>query len=58
MLDSRNEDGSAFSDEELLEQMMSLIGAGHETTASALTWALYHLHRDQRGEGSVAGRAA
>ena len=26
--------------------MISLIGAGHETTASALSWALYHIHRD------------
>jgi cytochrome P450 len=43
---SRKEDGTAFSPEELLEQVVSLIGAGHETTASALTWALYHVHRD------------
>jgi cytochrome P450 len=48
MVASRKEDGSAFDDDELLEQMMSLIGAGHETTASALTWALYHIHRDPR----------
>lgn len=46
MVAARKEDGSAFGDEELLEQMISLIGAGHETTASALTWALYHVHRD------------
>jgi cytochrome P450 len=46
MVASRKEDGTAFDDDELLEQMMSLIGAGHETTASALTWALYHIHRD------------
>jgi cytochrome P450 len=48
MVASRKEDGTAFDDDELLEQMVSLIGAGHETTASALTWALYHIHRDQR----------
>ena len=48
MIASRKEDGSVFDDDELLEQMMSLIGAGHETTASALTWALYHIHRDPR----------
>lgn len=46
MIASRKEDGTAFDDDELLEQMISLIGAGHETTASALTWALYHIHRD------------
>jgi len=46
MLASRKEDGRPFDDRELLEQMVSLIGAGHETTASALTWAVYHIHRD------------
>ena len=46
MLAGRKEDGGAFDDQELFEQMISLIGAGHETTASALTWALYHVHRD------------
>jgi cytochrome P450 len=38
-------DGTRFGGEEILEQMASLIGAGHETTASALTWALFHVHR-------------
>jgi cytochrome P450 len=46
LLATRNEDGSSLSDEELLEQMLSLIGAGHETTASALAWAFYFIHRD------------
>jgi cytochrome P450 len=43
---SRKEDGTAFGPQEILEQMVSLIGAGHETTASALTWALFHIHRN------------
>jgi cytochrome P450 len=43
---SRREDGTAFGAEEVFEQMVSLIGAGHETTASALTWALFHIHGD------------
>ncbi|KAI9725093.1 MAG: hypothetical protein M1812_000369, partial [Candelaria pacifica] len=30
-----------FSDEELIDQMMTFLAAGHETTASALTWAIY-----------------
>jgi cytochrome P450 len=46
LVGSRREDGAAFGAEEILEQMLSLIGAGHETTASALTWALFHVHRD------------
>lgn len=53
MVASRKEDGTAFDDGELLEQVASLIGAGHETTASALTWALYHIHRDARVKGRL-----
>jgi cytochrome P450 len=45
LIAARKEDGTAFGGEEILEQMMSFIGAGHETTASALTWAFFHIHR-------------
>jgi cytochrome P450 len=43
---ARKDDGTPFGGEEIMEQMVSLIGAGHETTASALTWALFHVHRN------------
>jgi cytochrome P450 len=46
LLATRNEDGSSLTDEEILEQMLSLIAAGHETTASALAWAFHFIHRD------------
>jgi cytochrome P450 len=46
LLSARYEDGTALSDEELLTQMMNLIVAGHETTASSLAWAFHHIHRD------------
>lgn len=46
LIEARKDDGTAFSVEEILEQMVSLIGAGHETTASALTWAFFHIHRN------------
>ena len=45
LIAARKDDGTAFGGEEILEQMVSLIGAGHETTASALTWAFFHIHR-------------
>ncbi|CAL5874220.1 uncharacterized protein PFLUO_LOCUS8508 [Penicillium psychrofluorescens] len=32
-----------FSDEDLINQVMTFLGAGHETTASILTWAVYAL---------------
>jgi cytochrome P450 len=34
-----------FSDEDLIDQMMTFLAAGHETTASAMSWACYHLCR-------------
>ena len=38
--------GDLFSDEEMLDQVMIFFLAGHETSASALSWALYLLARD------------
>jgi cytochrome P450 family 135 len=35
----RFEDGSAMSDREVRDQLMTLLLAGHETTATALAWA-------------------
>lgn len=32
-----------FSDEDLVNQLMTFLAAGHETTASALSWAVYLL---------------
>ena len=32
-----------FTDEELVNQLMTFLAAGHETTASALTWTIYLL---------------
>ncbi|KAI5899075.1 cytochrome P450 [Schizophyllum commune H4-8] len=37
---------SRLNDEEMLGQLSTLILAGHETTASAIAWALYELARD------------
>ena len=40
---ARDEDGQAMSDEELRDQMVTLLLAGHETTATALAWAVHHI---------------
>lgn len=37
--------GDPPSDEVLRDQMLTLIVAGHETTATALCWVLWHIHR-------------
>lgn len=38
MMQARFEDGSEMSDEDLRDQLMTLLLAGHETTATALAW--------------------
>jgi cytochrome P450 len=39
LVGARFEDGSAMSDAELRDQLMTLLMAGHETTATGLAWA-------------------
>jgi len=45
LLDARDEDGSALSDKQIRDEVMTLFLAGHETTALALTYALDQLSR-------------
>ncbi|KAF8165324.1 cytochrome P450 [Crassisporium funariophilum] len=35
--------GYAMSDRAMMDQVLTFLGAGHETTASGLTWTLWHL---------------
>jgi cytochrome P450 family 110 len=44
MMSARDEAGQPMTDDELHDELMTLLVAGHETTASALTWALYWVH--------------
>jgi len=43
LLQARDEDGKPMSDEQLMAECLTLFGAGHETTATSLTWAWYLL---------------
>ncbi len=44
LLEARDEEtGSSLSDRELRDQIVTFIGAGHETTAVALSWIFYLL---------------
>lgn len=45
LLDTRSEDGQALPEQEIRDQMMTMLLAGHETTANALVWAWYALER-------------
>jgi cytochrome P450 len=46
LLEARYEDGSPMSDQELRDELMTLLVAGHETTASTLAWAFERLQRE------------
>ncbi len=45
LLQARHEDGSPMSHRELRDELMTLLVAGHETTASELAWAFERLGR-------------
>jgi unspecific monooxygenase len=51
------ETGEAFSDAQLGDQVATMILAGHETTATALFWALYLLALDPATQQQLAGEA-
>jgi cytochrome P450 len=48
LLEARHEDGSAMSEQELRDELLTLLVAGHETTASELAWAFERLAREPR----------
>lgn len=44
LMSARDEAGQAMTEQELRDELMTLLVAGHETTASALSWAMYWIH--------------
>ena len=45
LLEARHEDGEPMSDREIRDQLLTMLVAGHETTATALAWAFERLLR-------------
>jgi cytochrome P450 len=45
LLQARTEDGEALSDQELRDELLTLVLAGHETTANSLAWTWERLVR-------------
>jgi cytochrome P450 len=45
LMSARDEAGEAMSDQELRDELLTLLVAGQETTATALAWALYWIHK-------------
>ncbi|MUL83808.1 MULTISPECIES: cytochrome P450 [unclassified Mycolicibacterium] len=48
MLQARYEDGSPIADDHIADELLTLLAAGHETTATTLAWAVERLRRHPR----------
>ncbi|MEH2162273.1 MAG: cytochrome P450 [Nostoc sp.] len=45
LMAARDEADQPMTDQELRDELMTLLAAGHETTATALAWAFYWIHK-------------
>jgi len=58
LMQTRDEEtGAPMSERELLDQMITLLVAGHETTAMALSWAFYLLGQDAEATARLRAEA-
>jgi cytochrome P450 len=57
LLRARDEDGSRMGDRQVRDEAVTLFVAGHETTATALTWALYSLAREPGVQAKLVAEA-
>jgi cytochrome P450 len=58
LLSARDEEGAPLPEDELLDELRTLVIAGHETTATTLGWALWRLHRHGEALGRLCDELA
>lgn len=46
LVSARYEDGTSMSREHIRDELRTFLFAGHETSAIAMAWAVYHVHRN------------
>lgn len=46
LIAARDEEGKGLSEQDIMDQLLTIVFAGHETTAVNLSWTLYLLHRN------------
>lgn len=54
LVQATDENGEHLTDEELRDELMTLLIAGHETTATLLSWAIHDLARDSASQDRLA----
>ena len=54
LLTARDEDGSALSDEDICAEILTMLFAGHETTANTMTWAWHLLTQHPKQQEALA----
>jgi cytochrome P450 len=55
LLSARDDEGRPMSDEEIDDELRTMLAAGHETTAIAMAWALDWIHRSARIRERLVG---
>ncbi len=46
LIEAKDEQGDGLSDQEIMDQLLTIVFAGHETTAVMLAWAFYLLYKN------------
>lgn len=53
LMDARDDEGRQMTDEQVHDEVLTFLLAGHETTALAVSWAIYLLGGNIEGEGRL-----
>jgi cytochrome P450 family 110 len=46
LVDAHDQNGAGLADQEILDELLTMVLAGNDTTATALAWAIYYIYRD------------
>jgi cytochrome P450 len=58
LLSATDDHGRGRNGQAIHDQLRTLLAAGHETTATSMVWALYHIYRDEALRARLADEVA
>jgi cytochrome P450 family 110 len=58
LMSATDEEGNHLTDKELRDELLTLLFAGHETTATAMSWALYWIHKQPKVKSKLLAELA